>query len=55
MGSDKDNKLKERHTAALDQVHVIGQYLIMVEDCPQNVRDAWRVLANFIKEKNGEK
>ena len=46
--TDKSDKTKDRHEAALEQIHIIGQYLIMMEDCPANVRDAWRTLKNYI-------
>ena len=49
VGATKSQKLKERHMIALDNLYAIGQYLIMQADCPQNVRDAWRTLNNYIR------
>lgn len=39
----------ERYTAAVDSIHMIGQFLIIQNDCPRNVRDAWRTLAEYIR------
>ena len=44
-------KLKERHEVAKDNLHAIGQYLIMQPDCPQHVREAWRTLNGYVREK----
>ena len=47
----REEILQERHAAAMDNLHIFGQYLIMQKDCPQKVRDAWRVLKDYIREK----
>ena len=45
------DKLKERHEVALDNLYAIGQYLIMQKDCPRNIRDSWRTLNDYIRNK----
>lgn len=51
VGATKCETIQERHRVALENLHTVGQYLIMQSDCPQNVREAWRTLNNYIKNK----
>lgn len=47
---DKKTKQKERYKAAMACIDAIGQFLILVDDCPKIVRDAWRTLERYIKD-----
>lgn len=49
--SSRSEEVKRRHAIAMDNVYAIGQYLIMQPNCPQNVRDAWRTLNDYIRNK----
>lgn len=49
--SKSHETIQERHRVALENLHTVGQYLIMQSDCPQNVREAWRTLNNYVKNK----
>ena len=46
-----NNVVRKRHEAALDNLHVVGQYLIIQADCPQYVREAWKTINEYIRNK----
>lgn len=49
--ASKKEKSKERYHSAKDSVLLLGQYLILQEDCPKVVRDAWRTLSEYVYKK----
>ena len=51
VGVTRSEKLQKRHAIALENLYAIGQYLIMQQDCPQEVREAWRTLNVYIRGK----
>ena len=50
MTSEKELKLMERKAAALGSIEQMGRFLLLVEDCPRDVYEAWLKVTNYVKE-----
>ena len=54
MRVNKKQKLKERKDAALECVEAMGHFIFLVDDCPARVRDAWRILNEYVSQYKSE-
>ncbi len=50
MNDNKMLALMERKAAALGCIEQMGRFLLLVEDCPRDVYEAWLKLTNYVKE-----
>ena len=50
MRSEKKQKLIDRKAAAEECIDAIGRFILLVDDCPISVRDAWRTLNEYISQ-----
>lgn len=50
MRSEKKQKLIDRKAAAEECIDAMGRFILLVDDCPIRVRDAWRVLNEYISQ-----
>ena len=49
MRPEKRVKIKERRAAALESKDALGHFLLLVDDCPVSIIEAWRRLSDFVE------